>query len=135
MNLSEKQLLPWIKFLTSRSSGPGGQNVNKVNSRVELHFDLLNCDLLSELDKEKIFIKLKNKINIIGEIVIVRQTDRSQLKNKKKAIEFLISILTNALKTIKVRKKTLPTHKSVEKRLINKKKQSEKKSDRKKSDY
>jgi len=135
MNLSEKQLLPWIKFLTSRSSGPGGQNVNKVNSRVELHFDLLNCDLLSELDKEKIFIKLKNKINIIGEIVIVRQTDRSQLKNKKKAIEFLISILTNALKPIKVRKKTLPTHKSVEKRLINKKKQSEKKSDRKKSDY
>lgn len=122
----------WFKFITSRSSGPGGQNVNKVNSRVELRININECDLFSDEEKEIIYKKLENKINKEFELVIVRQTERSQLKNKEKAIEAFYKIIETTLKKEKVRKKSKPSKAVIQKRLEEKKKLSEKKNNRRK---
>jgi len=74
-----------FQFLTSRSSGPGGQNVNKVNSKVELRFDIQNSSLLSEEQKEILLVKLSAKISSEGILSIVSQRDRSQLTNKDRS--------------------------------------------------
>lgn len=109
-----------FQFLTSRSSGPGGQNVNKVNSKVELRFDILNSSLLSDEQKEIIQVKLATKISAEGILSVVSQRDRSQLTNKEDAIEKLYLLITKALKPVIRRKKTRPTKSSVEKRLTGK---------------
>jgi ribosome-associated protein len=121
-------------FNASRSSGPGGQNVNKVNSRVELRFSITRSELLTEDEKEILLNKLKNKINSEGELLIVAQTDRSQLKNKEESIEKFYTLLTKALTPIKRRRATRPTKASIEKRLEVKKLNSEKKEYRRKID-
>jgi ribosome-associated protein len=118
-------------FATSRSSGPGGQNVNKVNSKVELRFSVEQSILLSDREKQIILIKLKNRINSEGELIITVQTDRSQLKNKEEAIEKFRELLNKALTPRKLRRATRPTKASVEKRLETKKLTSEKKALRK----
>jgi ribosome-associated protein len=120
-----------LMFSTSRSSGPGGQNVNKVNSKVELRFPVEPSILLSEREKEIILNKLKNRITSEGELIITVQTDRSQLKNKEEAIEKFYQLLTKALTPRKPRRATRPTQASVEKRLQLKKQTSEKKAQRK----
>jgi len=114
-------------FSTSRSSGPGGQNVNKVNSKVELRFSVEKSQLLSDREKLLIQNKLKNRINIEGELIITVQTDRSQLKNREEAVEKFHELLTKALTPRKPRRATRPTKASVEKRLEIKKQISEKK--------
>ncbi len=127
MNNSISNLNKWVYFITSRSSGPGGQNVNKVNSRVELHFNITDCKILTDKEKEIILNKLSNKINSENELIIVRQTERSQLKNKEKAIEALYLLIEKALKPKKIRVKSKPSKASIKKRLDEKKKNSEKK--------
>jgi ribosome-associated protein len=117
-------------FSASRSSGPGGQNVNKVNSRIELRFPVNQSALLNDYEKVLIFKKLKNRINNEGELLIAAQTDRSQLKNKEDAISKFYELITKALTPRKHRKATRPTLASKEKRLEVKKQQSEKKSQR-----
>jgi len=72
-----------FQFLTSRSSGPGGQNVNKVNSKVELRFDIPNSSLLNDEQKEILLAKLATKITSDGILSVVSQRDRSQLANKE----------------------------------------------------
>ena len=74
-------------FTGTRSSGPGGQNVNKVNSRFELRFNIPDSEKLSPLEKEILLQKLEGRINSAGDLLIVSQTERSQLGNKKKAAE------------------------------------------------
>jgi ribosome-associated protein len=118
-------------FATSRSSGPGGQNVNKVNSKVELRFTVDLSQLLSDREKQIILNKLKNRINNEGELIITVQTDRSQLKNKEEAVEKFNELLTKALTPRKPRRATRPTKASVERRLETKKQNSEKKALRK----
>lgn len=118
-------------FATSRSSGPGGQNVNKVNSKVELRFAVDQSTLLSDREKQIILSKLKNRINNDGELIITVQTDRSQLKNKEEAIEKFHELLNKALTPRKPRRATRPTKASIEKRLEIKKQNSEKKALRK----
>jgi ribosome-associated protein len=120
-----------LLFSTSRSSGPGGQNVNKVNSKVELRFPVDMSILLSESEKQIIQKKLKNRINSEGELIITVQTNRSQLKNKEEAIEKFHELLTKALTPRKPRRATRPTQASVEKRLDMKKQNSERKALRK----
>lgn len=120
-----------FSFATSRSSGPGGQNVNKINSKVELRFQVELSQLLSDREKQIILSKLKNRINNEGELIITVQTDRSQLKNKEEAVEKFQELLTKALTPRKQRKATRPTKASVEKRLEIKKQNSEKKALRK----
>lgn len=117
-----------FNYKTSRSSGPGGQNVNKLNTRVELRFDVAGSLLLSENEKKKIKSKLANRINSNGELLITSQSERSQLKNKVAATERFYQLLTLALQPVKKRKATRPTRSSVEKRLDRKRQMSEKKS-------
>lgn len=125
---------PELQFSASRSGGPGGQHVNKVNTKIELRFHILNSELLSEEEKEIILLKLKNKVNKDGELIIVSQENRSQIKNKKAAIEKFIELLKTALTPIKERKVSKPTRVSNQKRLVEKKLVSEKKTQRKKPD-
>jgi ribosome-associated protein len=112
-------------YSTSRSGGPGGQNVNKVSSKVELRFNVLLTSLLSETEKETIFKKLKNKINNEGELIIVSQTERTQLMNKKLVTEKFYELLSKALTLPKKRSSTRPTLSSKIKRLDGKRNRSE----------
>ncbi len=123
-----------FQFLTSRSSGPGGQNVNKVNSKVELRFDIQNSDLLSEDQKNILLVKLASKITSEGILSIVSQRDRSQLSNKEDAIEKLYLLIAKALTPVKPRKNTRPTKGSVERRLATKRIKAEIKQNRQKFD-
>jgi ribosome-associated protein len=117
-----------IRFI--RSSGPGGQHVNKTSSQAEIVFDLFGSQSVSEADREWLQHRLANKLDSEGKIRITAQTNRSQLQNRKEAIEKLRSLLTEALKRPKKRRKTKPTKASVERRLESKKRDSEKKKGR-----
>jgi len=127
-------LSPEFQFLTSRSSGPGGQNVNKVNSKVELRIDIQNSLLLTDDQKEILLVKLATKITSEGILSVVSQRDRSQLANKEDAIEKLYLLISKALKPVIRRKKTKPTKGSVERRLTTKRIKSEIKQNRQKLD-
>ena len=131
MNFTERDFTPEFVFQAVRSSGPGGQNVNKVSSKVELRFNVKNSLLLNEEEKQIIEEKLVSRINKQDELVLVAQTDRSQLKNKEKVIEKFYSLLNKALMPAKPRFKTKPTRSSVEKRLESKRVQSKIKANRK----
>ena len=131
MDLSERDFSAEFVFQASRSSGPGGQNVNKVSSKIELRFHVKNSQLLSEEEKQLLFDKLGNKINKEDELILVAQTDRSQLKNKEKAIEKFYTLLTRSLTPNKKRYRTRPTKASVEKRLESKRVLSSIKANRK----
>ena len=132
MILSKRQILiKELNYRTSRSSGPGGQNVNKVSSRVELMFDINNSSALSEIEKTRIFEKLANRINSEGVLLLSSEETRSQLKNKQLVISRFVELLEEALKPEKKRRKTKPTAASRKKRLEAKKKLSNKKDLRK----
>lgn len=109
-------------FSTSRSSGPGGQNVNKVNTRVELRFNVKGSRFLSESEKSKITDRLRNRVNLEGELIIASQSERTQLMNKKKAEERFFKLLAAALSEKRKRKATKPTLASREERIESKKK-------------
>ena len=81
---------------TSRSSGPGGQNVNKVSTKVELRFNLRFSINFSEEEKELLFSKLKNKINKEDEIILVSQSERTQLMNKIAVTQKFFDLLSKA---------------------------------------
>jgi len=111
-----------LKFATSRSSGPGGQNVNKVSTKVELRFNIPDSRSLSDHEKELIRVILKNRINKDGDLLIISQSARSQFQNKIKAEEVLYRLLAKALTPKPERKATGPTKASKEERLQAKKK-------------
>lgn len=122
-------------FQTSRSSGPGGQNVNKVNSRVELRFDITNSVLLNEEQKQLLLEKLASKITGDGLLQVVSQKERSQLMNKEACIAKFYALIEKALTPQKKRRASRPTRSSVEKRIQEKKQLGEKKSLRGKIDF
>ena len=121
---------PELHFQTSRSSGAGGQNVNKVESRVTLRFHVQSSALLSDTEKALVFEKLANRISQDGYLHLSVQVDRSQLRNKELAVKQFYRLLENALLPEKERRATRPTHASVKKRIAGKKRVSEKKAAR-----
>jgi len=124
-----------FEFFTSRSSGPGGQNVNKVNSKVELRFDIPNSLVLTVEQKEKLLTKLTSKLTVDGVLIIASQRDRSQLSNKEEAIIKFYKLVNAALKPVKRRKATRPTKSSVENRLVGKRIKSEIKQSRQRPNF
>jgi ribosome-associated protein len=118
--LKSRNLESEFIFSTSRSSGPGGQNVNKVSTKVELRFNLLLTAAFSEKEKDLIFIRLKNKINKESEIILVSQSERTQLMNKEAVTDKFYNIVSKALTIQKKRRSTRPTLSSKIKRLESK---------------
>lgn len=132
--LNTEQLKSEFILQASRSSGPGGQNVNKVNSKIELRFNIQDSKALTDEQKSVILSKLATRINSEGFLVVVSQRNRSQLDNKDDAIMKTIMLIAKALQPIKPRKSTRPTKSSIEKRLTGKKIVAEKKQNRQKID-
>ncbi|MFH1004500.1 MAG: alternative ribosome rescue aminoacyl-tRNA hydrolase ArfB [Bacteroidota bacterium] len=114
-------------FTASRSRGKGGQNVNKVSTKIELHFDVMHSMLLTDEQKKIIFEKSKHLINNDGILKIVAEAGRSQFVNKQIALEKFHNHLENCFRIRKKRLATKPTHASREKRIQQKKRKSEKK--------
>src|ERR1700754_2949449 len=108
MNFSKEELLKDVIFKTSRSGGKGGQNVNKVSSKVELNIDIVSCALFNEDEKRLLLHRLSNRINSLGILQIITEEDRSQLRNKEKGIEKLLLLIKKALHVPKARKATKP---------------------------
>jgi len=112
-------------FSASRSSGPGGQNVNKVSTKVELRFSVDNTLILSENEKDLILKKLRNKINKEGELLLVSQDGRTQSENKNLVVEKFYDLVAKALTLPVKRIPTKPSYSSRLKRLDEKKNRSD----------
>lgn len=127
---SATDLLPEITFQTSRASGPGGQNVNKVESRVEARFHVAASTLLTDEQKARILEKIGSRLTTDGHLLVAAQDDRSQLRNKEIAVERLHDILRRALHRDPPRHPTTPGKAAVRRRLDAKKRHGEKKASR-----
>lgn len=136
MNFLKEDLQKEVAYKTSRSGGKGGQNVNKVSSKVELLFSIADSALFNDDEKLRLTEKLSARFNKDGYVQIVCDEERSQYLNKVKAIDRLINILNRALVVQKPRKATKPSKQAKAKRLDEKKLQSTKKESRKRNfDY
>ena len=125
--MDKQQLLQELQFKAVRSSGAGGQHVNKVSSKMELALDVFNSQALSDIEKERIYLKLGNRLT--KEKVLLLQCDesRSQHKNKELVTQRLLELLEKALIVPKKRRKTKPSRSAIEKRLKSKLKKAQKK--------
>ncbi|GGH19543.1 alternative ribosome rescue aminoacyl-tRNA hydrolase ArfB [Pedobacter zeae] len=128
---TREEILRSVTFKTSRSGGKGGQNVNKVSSKVELIFDLETAVSFNEDEKTLLRSRLENRLDAEGLLHIISQEDRSQLLNKEKTIVKLIDLLKRSLTVQKKRKPTKIPKAVIEKRLKNKASTAEKKKNRK----
>ena len=126
-----ERLIDEIKFKFTTSSGPGGQSVNRVSTKVELRFDVEGSKLLSPDEKIIIITKLYSKINSKCELTLFCDETRSQKTNRDIAVTKFLELIKDALKPAKKRKQTRPSRASKEKRLKDKKIKSEKKNLRK----
>ncbi|EIM78010.1 class I peptide chain release factor [Nitritalea halalkaliphila LW7] len=122
-----KALDSCLRFTSSRSSGPGGQNVNKVNSRVSLHFELEACPLLEEPEKAFLAKKLSKILDQKGVLHLHAQEKRSQLENKQVCIKKFYALLRKVSTPKPIRKATKPAKGAIEKRLQDKKQHAQKK--------
>ncbi|UOE38944.1 alternative ribosome rescue aminoacyl-tRNA hydrolase ArfB [Chryseobacterium oryzae] len=120
-----------LSYKTSRSSGSGGQNVNKVETSVTVMWKVEESVVFTDVEKERIFLKLKNRINAEGILQMTVSESRTQLQNKKIAAEKIQEMVNQALIIPKKRIATKPSKAKIEKRLESKKKISEKKENRK----
>ena len=133
MNFNKADLQKEISYKTSRSGGKGGQNVNKVSSKVELLFSVDNSLLFTDEEKALLNDKLQNRLNKDGLVQVICDEERSQYLNKEKAIERLILLLTRALYVPKIRKAVKVSKAAKAARVANKRINAAKKENRKRN--
>ena len=120
-----------LRFKFSRSSGPGGQNVNKLNTRAELHFDFAHSEVLSPLQRQRIAEKLAARLSGEGLLVVNSERFRTQGRNREDGLDKLTALLAEAIKPPPPkRKKTKPGRAAKARRREDKKRHSDKKKDR-----
>lgn len=122
--IRERCLETEMVFSATRSSGPGGQNVNKVSSRIELRFNILRSSVLTDEEKALLSQKLRRKMNSDGELIITCQDERSQVRNREKAIEKFYDLFEKSLYRKPARIKTRPSAASREARIEFKKRRA-----------
>lgn len=127
MNISKPELQKEITYKASRSGGKGGQNVNKVSTKVELLFDIQASPLFTDEQKKLLLSKLQNRLNKDGHLQVVSEEERSQLLNKERALDKMTIILEKALYIQKARKAMKVSKQAKAKRLEAKRMQSVKK--------
>ncbi len=118
--MNKEKIITELKFKAVRSSGAGGQNVNKVSSKVVLTYDLNASQALSEEEKEVLFVKLKSKLTLENVLILNCDEDRSQFKNKEIVIKRFLDLIAKSLVVPKKRKPTKIPRSVIEKRLKNK---------------
>jgi len=133
--MDKARLISELQFKATRSSGPGGQHVNKTSTRVELSWSLQNSQVFTEHQKARLQDKLQNRISKEGIFLLASQNSRSQHKNKEDVIKRFLTLIEKSLQEPKKRKKTKRSKASKMKRLSNKKAHSDKKANRKKPEY
>lgn len=124
-----------LSWSAARSSGPGGQNVNKVASKVDLRFDLRGTDALIGPVKARLRALTKNQLDKDGRLIVTSQATRDQSRNLEDARDKLAALVRQALVRPKARRKTKPSKRAKQRRLNAKKQQSDKKKMRGKVDY
>ncbi len=125
-----ESLLQEAVFKATTSGGKGGQNVNKVATKVELYFDIPGSKILSDEEKELLIEKLSTKISDEGILRLLSSEKRTQLENKEGVKKKFISLITKSFSKPKPRKKTGPSKASKEERIKDKKLLGEKKKNR-----
>lgn len=125
------QLIKEMRFKAVRSSGPGGQHVSKVATKVAVNFHIASSLALSDAEKELLQTRLANRITAEGDIIMQCGDTRSQHRNKLLVMSRLIELLKQNLKVSKPRKKSRPSKRAIEKRLKAKRAQALKKANRK----
>ena len=129
--MDSEVILKELEFKAVRSSGPGGQHVNKTSSKVTVQFHIENSSGLKDEEKELLQERLKNRISAEGFLSLSASDSRSQHKNKATAISRMLDLIKENLKTKKKRKKTKPSKQAIEKRLKSKRDKALKKQRRK----
>ena len=132
LKINPEELHPEVSFQTARSGGKGGQNVNKVETKVELRLDIPNSQVLTDEQKEFLLKKLANKITNEGVLILTHQTERSQLANKDRVIRKFDRLIREAFVVQRRRRATRPTLASKRRRIQSKKQRSETKKLRRK---
>lgn len=133
--MEKDKLIAELQFKAVRSSGAGGQNVNKVSSKVVLSFDLKNSQALSEEEKWRLEAKLTSRLTSDLVLILNCDEDRSQLKNKGIVIKRFLSIMEQGLHIPKTRKATKIPKSVIRKRIKDKKNLSEIKKNRKRPEF
>ena len=132
MNL--QKIIKELKFKGTKSSGAGGQHVNKVSSKITLTFDVLNSTALSTEEKELLYKNLSSRLTKNSTLILTADESRSQHRNKEIAIKRFLALIKQGLQCSKVRKATKPSKASIRRKAENKRKQAFKKSMRRKPD-
>ena len=132
--MDSQLIIQELQIKAVRSSGAGGQHVNKVSTKIELVFDVQSSNGLSDNEKERITAKLAYRVTKENTLLLQCDETRSQHKNKDLAIKRLLALLKQALIIPKKRRKTKPSKSSIEKRLKGKKKSAQEKANRRKPD-